>query len=438
MSWIANIDKHRISDLYIQRADGLHKAVDAYVMKSDGLHKWARDSYTFALLTRNLSLYREYVDGYSLEYATKIIIRTKSSIVGTKTISASTSSYPVYLSAYEDDDNNTIAVIDTPADFMIINRSITFPGRYMTQYGFPLFSYFRGDELTSLYYLFADNNGTLTDILGMELWDTSKVTDMSYLFYHTGVSSIGPLATWNVGAVTDMSYAFFYLTGLTSLQPLALWRPSSLTNARSMFQDSGITSLSGLEDWDTQNLQTAQDMFSETPITDTDALADWDTGNLQTMTHMFFNCPNLSDISAVMGWDVSHVTNASSCFWGCPITGAVTCPWDAASGANWEQLFAHTQIESVKFTGDLSGLADMDYMFSSCDYLEEVDFSGCDLSGMQYVNNAFSFCPSITDIYTPGVMPTAGFNLPATFTDGTTRSSELTDFPINTHIWRAS
>ena len=43
---------------------------------------------------------------------------------------------------------------------------------------------------------------------GIGSWNTSAVTDMSYMFYNAR-SFNQPIGTWDTSAVTDMSYMFY-------------------------------------------------------------------------------------------------------------------------------------------------------------------------------------------------------------------------------------
>ena len=65
-------------------------------------------------------------------------------------------------------------------------------------------------------------------------WDTSKVTNMSGLFFNTSFNQ--PLNSWNVSKVTDMAYMFIKATNFN--QPLNSWNVSNVTNINHMFNNA--------------------------------------------------------------------------------------------------------------------------------------------------------------------------------------------------------
>lgn len=63
-------------------------------------------------------------------------------------------------------------------------------------------------------------------------WNTSTVTDMSYMFY--GASSFNqPLNGWNTSAVTEMNYMFTYASSFN--QPIGSWNVSKVSRMPFMF-----------------------------------------------------------------------------------------------------------------------------------------------------------------------------------------------------------
>lgn len=91
------------------------------------------------------------------------------------------------------------------------------------------------DNLINLYQTFYACEGLQE--LNVSNWDTSKTTLMSGLFYRCLVlSNIIGIEDWNVSSLTDASYAF-HNTGLTTLN-LSNWNPQNLTNVEEMFSYS--------------------------------------------------------------------------------------------------------------------------------------------------------------------------------------------------------
>lgn len=98
----------------------------------------------------------------------------------------------------------------------------------------------------------------------MPLLDTSKVTDMRYMFRRC--TSLATIPLLNTSAVIDMNDMFNSCTNLTEIP---LLDTSNVTNTSNMF--SGCTSLTTI------------------PLLD--------TSKVSTMNSMFYNCISLSDES---------------------------------------------------------------------------------------------------------------------------------------------
>lgn len=127
----------------------------------------------------------------------------------------------------------------------------------------------------------ANWNGTFGDTLlkqaNLEGLDTSKVTNMGFMF--SGASSLTSLdvSNWDTSKVTDMNSMFFNASDLTSLD-VAKWDTSNVTDMSNMFASIGmLTGISGLEsytpvishltsldvsNWDTSNVPDIQGMFT--------------------------------------------------------------------------------------------------------------------------------------------------------------------------------
>ena len=124
--------------------------------------------------------------------------------------------------------------------------------------------------------------------------DTSKVTDMSYMFgwagFNTNNFHINGLSQFDVSNVKNLSYTFAY-TGRDSKHfviDLTNWNVSNVTNMSSTFAGTGYFStvfgLGDLSRWDVTNVTDMSSMFRQTGYS-----ANW-----------YLNCT---------GWNISKVKN---------------------------------------------------------------------------------------------------------------------------------
>lgn len=136
----------------------------------------------------------------------------------------------------------------------------------------------------------------LTDISGLNEWQTGKVIDMSRMFCAcSNLTGLVGLADWDTGNVTNMSYVFRNCSQLTDLTPLTNWQTSNVIYMISMFE--GCCQLTNL-----------------TP------LANWQTGKVTSMTCMFKECNQLTNASAINDWNIAKVPKKyfTKMFHGCP------------------------------------------------------------------------------------------------------------------------
>ena len=113
-------------------------------------------------------------------------------------------------------------------------------------------------------------------------WDTSKVTDMRFMFANA-TSFNQDIGKWDTGNVTDM-WGMFY-------------------NATAFNQDIG--------DWDVSNVTDMREMLSGASAFKQD-IGDWDTSSVKKMTNTLASVHDFNhDISR---WDVSNVTDMRGMF----------------------------------------------------------------------------------------------------------------------------
>ena len=152
--------------------------------------------------------------------------------------------------------------------------------------------------------------------LDVSSFDTSKVTDMSYMFYRNGVTSLD-VSGFDTSKVTVMSYMFLGMKNITNLDVNG-WNTSNVTSMYGMF--SGMSSVTSLDvsGFDTCNVTTMREMFREMGNLTSLDLSGFDTSNLTDMSTMFYDMDNLTSLD-VSSFDTSKVTTMGSMFKNTPL-----------------------------------------------------------------------------------------------------------------------
>ena len=188
------------------------------------------------------------------------------------------------------------------------------------------------------------NCGNLTEIIGMETWDTSAVVDMGSVF--SGCKSLTAVNLSNFR--TDNCSSFFQMFyGCKSLLSLDVkhFNASGVVNLQNVF--NGCESLSSID------------------------LSGWTTPKAIVMNGLFSGCSSLAEIKGLGGLVTSSVTLFNSMFANC------------------------SRLESLDLSNfDVNKATNLDYMFQNCSMLKDlkamknigVDLSVKDSSELSYTS----------------------------------------------------
>ena len=218
---------------------------------------------------------------------------------------------------------------------------------------------------------FDDNGcGALTSI-DTTGWDTSNVTNMSYMFYGCYNLTNLDVSKWNTSNVNDMSYMFAHCRSLpeeTILDVFNNWDTSNVTNMSYMFWKgprclSSASLLSNLSNWDTSNVTNMSSMFSFWALSGTVDVSNLDTSNVTNMSNMFGYNKGLSSLDA-SNWDTSKVTNMNSMFWYCDTLETLDISnWDTSNVTDMSGMFYLTDVNEIPEYGaplkTIKGVIDM-------------------------------------------------------------------------------
>jgi len=134
----------------------------------------------------------------------------------------------------------------------------------------------------------------------IEVWDTSSVTDMSYMFAYAEAFN-GDISSWDTSSVTTMYTMFIGAKAFNG--DISSWDTSSVTTMSCMFY--GATAFNGdIASWDTSSVTNIYGMFDGATAFNGD-IASWDTSSLINRTCMFIGAKAFTgDISS---WDTSNI-----------------------------------------------------------------------------------------------------------------------------------
>ena len=247
----------------------------------------------------------------------------------------------------------------------------------------------------------------LTDISGLNEWQTGEVTDMSSMFYNCSkLTDLTALTNWQTGKVTDMYEMFYDCSKLTNLTPLANWQTGKVLYMYDMFKGcSNLTDLAELADWNTGNVTKMSGMFFGcSKLTDLTPLANWQTGKVLYMYDMFNGCSNLTNLAGLANWDTGNVTSISDMFLGCSKLTDLTslANWQTGKvtemGAMFKGCSNLTNLAGLANwdTGNVTGISDM---FLGCSKLTDLTpLANWQTGKVDNMNGTFDGCSELTDL----------------------------------------
>ena len=156
----------------------------------------------------------------------------------------------------------------------------------------------------------------IKNILKLDLssFDTSKVTNMGYMFYNISNPATLDLSNFDTSQVTDMGSMFARVASLITLD-LSSFDTSQVRSMHSMFSAMFNLTTLNLSHFDTSKVTDMAGMFYSVSTLRTLNLSNFDTSQVTDMNHMFYNMSNLTTLN-LSSFDTSKVTNMGYMFAG--------------------------------------------------------------------------------------------------------------------------
>lgn len=215
----------------------------------------------------------------------------------------------------------------------------------------------------------------IRNILKLDLssFDTSKVTNMGYMFYNISNPATLDLSNFDTSHVTDMGAMFAYMTSLFTLD-LSNFDTSQVTDMGPMFARMSSLMTLDLSHFDTSKVTDMAGMFYSVSTLNTLNLSHFDTSKVTDMNHMFYNMSNLTTIN-LSSFDTSKVTNMGYIFAG---------------------VSSLTTLNLISF--DTSQVTNMGYMFSAMFNLTTLNLSSFDTSKVTNMGSMFAYMRNLTTL----------------------------------------
>ena len=244
-----------------------------------------------------------------------------------------------------------------------------------------------------LFYIFSK----LTEIENLNLFDTSQVTNMRYMFYRCSNLTSLDVSKFDTSQVTNMYRMFYECNSLTSLD-VSEFDTSKVTNMNGMFlRCSSLTELD-VSNFNTSNVKDIEQMFFGcSSLTELD-ISNFKTSNVTDMNGIFSSCEKLTSLD-VSKFDTSKIRNMGGMFSGCrSLTSLDLSKFDTSNVTSMYKMFygcsSLTSLDLSNF--DTSKVTNMQSMFDSCISLTSLDLSSfntsevTDMSRMFYSGNSLS------------------------------------------------
>ena len=243
--------------------------------------------------------------------------------------------------------------------------------------------------------LFSNKPGsyTLAEFLDTSKIDTSKVKNMSNLFFLSKIKEIN-LDTWNTSNVTNMSLMFdsseaeklnisnlntknvrsmngmfsnLSTSGFKDLD-LSKWDTSNVTDISRMFTLNYSTEKINVSNWDTSKITKMEDAFSGVHnLKEIKGIENWNTSNVKTIHNMFAYSENLKSLN-LSKWNTSNVEDMSELFLGAEGLAYLNIEnWDTGKVESFDNIFSNTALTHLKIGNKFAKTKLTDNPFKSLD-----------------------------------------------------------------------
>ena len=171
----------------------------------------------------------------------------------------------------------------------------------------------------------------LVTINNINYLNTSRVTQMNYMFYNCKSLKTLDLHNWDTSVVEATNSMFANCRQLTSIIGLENFKVEKVTEMSYMFYNCKSLKTLDLNNWNTSNVKDMEYMFNGCNNLTTLELNNWNTSNVINMRRMFMNCSSLTTLN-LSNWDMSNVTNVDAVLYECTALEEIYAPSKLPTG----------------------------------------------------------------------------------------------------------
>ena len=204
--------------------------------------------------------------------------------------------------------------------------------------------------------------------INLDTWDTSNVTNMSLMFDSSEAEklNISNLNTKNVRSMNGM-FSNLSTSGFKDLD-LSKWDTSNVTDISRMFTLNYSTEKINVSNWDTSKITKMEDAFSGAHnLKEIKGIENWNTSNVKTIHNMFAYSENLKSLN-LSKWNTSNVEEMSELFLGAEGLAYLNIEnWDTGKVESFDNIFSNTALTHLKIGNKFAKTKLTDNPFKSLD-----------------------------------------------------------------------
>lgn len=221
----------------------------------------------------------------------------------------------------------------------------------------------------------------------------NKIKKMTGTFQNcTKLKSID-LSTLNTSLLDDLQSAFINCENITEIKGIENFNTSKVTSLFSTFQSCYKLVSLDLSRWNVNLVKEMGCFASDCVSLTTLNIKGWKTSPLTSIYSAFQNCKNITELD-VSGLDVSNSESLTSVFYGCESLESLDLSkWNVANTTTFDGLFQRClALTNINLSGWITTKAStLSYMFSECMALTSLNLSTMDIINANDLNSSLNF-----------------------------------------------